>query len=248
MPSEATYGRIIWSADVVNDAALIRKLNEINRPIRVKIDRLYVRRHGNRIFKAMARAGHEVFNDAKLIEIPSKLAELAEEEIRLTRPWMLNCMAGALSNGASSAPTRAELDGLQQFAEICHANEVLPCAVTVLTSKQQDIVADEFNGRAAIEQVLFYAYRLAEFGFTDMVCSPQEAAAIRRMPDLNVLTLNTPGVRMPSDAVGDQARVATPGQAAKDGVARVVIGRPITNSDDPRAAVEAIAADIESVA
>jgi orotidine-5'-phosphate decarboxylase len=248
VPTEDTYQQIIWSADVPDDSTLHSTLTRIGHPIRVKIDRLYARRHGDAIFLDLAEKGYDVFNDAKLIEIPSKLAELAMEEIKRTRPWMLNCMAGALSNGDSYAPTRAELDGLKQFAEICLEHSVLPCAVTVLTSKKASVVANEFNGRSAIEQVLFYAHILARFGFTDMVCSPLEAAAIREVPELNGLNLNTPGVRMPSDVVGDQARVATPGQAIKDGVTRVVIGRPITNSDDPSGAVEAIAADIESAA
>lgn len=248
MATEDTYERIIWSADVSDDPQLTGKLRVIGDvPIRVKIDRLYTRRHGDAIFDWLNFNGYKVFNDAKLVEIPSKLAELAKEEIKRTRPWMLNCMAGSVSNGVGKAESQAELDGLKQFAEICLEHDVLPCAVTVLTSKETSVVMDEFNGRNAIEQVVRYAHWLAEFGFTDMVCSPQEAAAIRRVPELDVLHLNTPGVRMPGDAVGDQARVATPGQAIKDGVNRVVIGRPITGSDDPVATIEAIAADIESV-
>lgn len=248
MPTQDTFERIIWSADVPDDAVLLNKLQQVGYPIRVKIDRLYVRRNGDAIFGAINDVGHQVFNDAKLIEIPSKLAELTQEEIKRTRPWMLNCMAGAISNGANKGYERRELDGLKQFAEICLENDVLPCAVTVLTSKEPDIVGYEFNGRTPVEQVVYYARWLAEFGFTDMVCSPLEAAAIRQVRDLDVLNLNTPGVRMPGDAVGDQARVATPGQAIKDGVNRVVIGRPITGSDDPVATIEAIAADIESPA
>ena len=247
MPSQDTYERIIWSADVSDDAVLLDKLQRVEYPIRVKIDRLYVRRNGDAIFGAINAVGHQVFNDAKLIEIPSKLAELAEDEIKRTRPWMLNCMAGAISNSVGRAKKRAELDGLKQFAEICLENDVLPCAVTVLTSKTDIVARNEF-GVSAEEQVLLYAHWLVAFGFTDMVCSPREAAAIRQEPRLSALNLNTPGVRMPGDVVGDQARVATPGQAIKDGVNRVVIGRPITNSDDPVATIEAIACDIESPA
>jgi len=249
VPAQDTFERIIWSADVPGDVALAQKLRAIgNLPIRVKLDRLYARRYGDKAFDYLRHEGYAVFNDAKLIEIPSKLAELAHEEIKRTRPWMLNCMAGALSNGDSVAQEKEELDGLKRFADICLENDVLPCAVTVLTSKKAGVVASEFNGRSAFEQVLFYAHCLARFGFTDMVCSPLEAAAIRQVRDLDVLNLNTPGVRMPGDAVGDQARVATPGQAIKDGVNRVVIGRPITGSDNPVATIEAIARDIESPA
>lgn len=248
MPTQDTYERIIWSADVLGDVELTSKIRAIDRPIRVKLDRLYARRHGDKAFDWLSYNGYQVFNDAKLIEIPSKLAELAEEEIKRTRPWMLNCMAGAISNGADKGYERKDLDGLKQFAEICLENDVLPCAVTVLTSKDPEIVKYEFNGRMPVEQVIYYAHWLAEFGFTDLVCSPLEAAAIRQFAEFDALSLNTPGVRMPGDAVGDQARVATPGQAIKDGVTRVVIGRPITGSDDPAATIDAIAADIESVA
>ncbi len=245
VPTQETFERIIWSADVPGDVALAQKLRSIgDLPIRVKLDRLYARRYGDKAFDHLRLEGFEVFNDAKLIEIPSKLAELAKEEIKRTRPWMLNCMAGAISNSVGKAENRAELDGLKQFAEICLENDVLPCAVTVLTSKTDVVARNEFRASAE-EQVLLYANWLVAFGFTDMVCSPKEAAAIRKVPGLNSLNLNTPGVRMPGDSAGDQARIATPGQAIMDGVNRVVIGRPITNSDDPAATIEAIARDIE---
>ena len=245
MPTKDTYERIIWSADVTDDAVLLSKLQQIGHPIRVKIDRLRVRRNGDAIFGAINDAGHQVFNDAKLVEIPSKLAELAEEEIKRTRPWMLNCMAGSLSNGLGNLEQTSKHDGLKQFANICLKNDVLPCAVTVLTSKTDDMARAEFNSEA-VDQVLFYAHWLVKFGFTDMVCSPKEAAIIRQDSTFDSLSLNTPGVRMPGDAVGDQARVATPGQAIRDDVNRVVIGRPITGSDDPLATIEAIACDIEA--
>lgn len=243
------YGRIIWSADVATPDDVMHKLEAIDKPIAVKLDRLFHRRCGDQadqLSLQLHEYGIPVFNDAKLIEIPSKLEELAKVEIEKTRPWMLNCMAGAVSTGASRAEERDELDGLKRFAEVCLNEDVLPCAVTVLTSKKDYIVRGEFNVASTIDQVLWYANFLVDFGFTDMVCSPLEAEAIRSDPYLDRLSLNCPGVRMPSDAAGDQARVATPGQALQNGVTRVVVGRPITRSSDPWAAVEAIAADMES--
>lgn len=240
------YEDIIWSADVAGDGAVLTKLHQIDRPVRVKIDRLFVRRYGDAIFGTLKHRNIEVFNDAKLVEVGSKLEELALAEIELTRPWMLNCMAGSVSTGQRSADKRDELDGLKRFAEVCLKADVLPCAVTVLTSKTPDIVDGEFNGRKAIEQVLWYVGKLVEFGFTDVVCSPHEAAAIRAaFPGMHI---NTPSIRRKGDAPDDQARNATPAEARSWGANRVVVGRPITKAVDPTAVVDEIAADLQSAA
>jgi len=240
---EDMYDRIIWSADVEDWNALVDTLDAIEHPIWVKLDRLFVRRNGDSAFGWVERMGHKTFNDAKLIEIPSKLEALADIECRLTRPTMLNCMAGSLSNG-NVGNNAQELDGLKRFADTCAKFGVASCGVTVLTSKTDKIAQREF-GTTSGEQVLFYTKRLILAGCTDVVCSPQEAALIRAEFG-DAIKLNTPGIRLPGNAADDQARIDTPGNAVANGVHRVVIGRPITNSDDPRATVEAIAADMLS--
>lgn len=68
-------------------------------------------------------------------------------------------------------------------------------------------------------------------GFTDVVCSPLEAEAIRAEARFDNLQLNTPGVRLPGSSTHDQDRVATPAQAIANGVDRVVIGRDLTEGD-----------------
>ena len=129
----------------------------------------------------------------------------------------------------SESEKRDEIDGLKRFADVCLEAGVLPCAVTVLTSKNEETTRGEFNGRSAIEQVLYYADLLIRFGFTDMVCSPREAEAVRAESTLDVLDLNCPGIRMPDSPPDDQARSRTPQEAHEAGVNRLVIGRPITN-------------------
>ncbi|MCA9324499.1 orotidine 5'-phosphate decarboxylase [Candidatus Saccharibacteria bacterium] len=246
MPTiEDMCDRIIWSADVANLQTLAVVLDEISHPIWVKLDRLFTRQHGDEAFTMVRRMGHHTFNDAKLIEIPSKLEELAMVECTLTKPDMLNCMAGCVSNGNYDDLDR-ELDGLKRFADICNYRGVAPCAVTVLTSKTNSVVNDEF-GCNSNNQVLYYVMQLIDAGFSDVVCSPLEAEMISQHFGGRI-RMNTPGIRMPENAADDQARVDTPGNAVANGVHRVVIGRPITNSDDPRATVEAIAADMLSAA
>jgi len=76
------------------------------------------------------------------------------------------------------------------------------------------------------------------------VCSAQEVDALRQKLGPRPL-LVTPGIRLPSDAVGDQKRVATPAAAVKDGTSFLVVGRPILEAADPAAAARAVLADMQ---
>jgi len=158
---------------------------------------------------AVQDRGFKVFADAKIAEIPDKVLEIAKLHL-VHRPWMLNVMAGICSTGIWAHEDRKKVDGLKRFADLCQITGTRPCAVTVLTSKSEDMVLDEFNGRMPEEQVLFYADLLLEAGFTDMVCSPREARLIRDNEEFDALELNCPGIRLPGSGNDDQARVETP--------------------------------------
>jgi len=153
-------------------------------------------------------------------------------------------MAGSLSNGLVIHDDLDMIDGLKRFADACHAAEVRPCAVTVLTSKQPNVVEAEFNGRDSGEQVLFYVDKLLKCGFTDVVCSPEEVSLIRSENRFDELDLNTPGVRRAQSDKGDQARTKTPAGALQAGSSRLVIGRDITRGDNPAQNFEAIVNEI----
>jgi orotidine-5'-phosphate decarboxylase len=83
-------------------------------------------------------------------------------------------------------------------------------------------------------------------GAQALVCSPQEVAAVRAEVGPGVL-LVTPGIRPAGGDPGDQSRVATPRAAVAAGADYLVVGRPITAATDPRAAAEAIRAEMEEV-
>ena len=226
--------RLIWSADVATPDEVLARIKAEPRIRVIKVDRLFIDRHGLEIVRCLVNVlddhGVQVFLDSKLIEIPSKLEELARLHATFVHPAMLNCMAGCISNGKMTlAPGDGELDGLKRFADVCNTHGVMPVGVTVLTSKDGAIVEDEFNSRPPIGQVLYYVDRLIAAGFGGVVCSPMEVAAIRslRADDLELLT---PGVRLPGGSTQDQAeeRVATPGEAIRLGATRVVAGREIT--------------------
>jgi orotidine-5'-phosphate decarboxylase len=81
-------------------------------------------------------------------------------------------------------------------------------------------------------------------GADGIICSPQEAALVRALPEANGKLIVTPGVRPTGSALGDQKRVATPAQAIQDGVDHMVVGRPIWQAANPRQAALAILHEI----
>lgn len=211
---------------------------------RIKIDRLFVERRSAYILALLRDRGLEVFYDAKYIEVPSKLEELAKVGVE-HEPWMLDCMAGSTSNGDMTMYEERDLiDGLRRFADVCLNAQVLPCGVTVLTSKTDEIIAGEFNGRSAIDQVLWYAEKLVMAGFTDVVCSPMEAQAIYQRFS-TALNANTPAIRFADGDAGDQARVMTPAKAIENKAERLVMGRPLMGGD-PAALFARAVAEVEA--
>lgn len=221
---------VIWSADVPMDV-LRRVLQDGKAPVRfVKLDRDFLTRYGLAAIGLVQSWGYEVFADAKIVEIPVKSLGIAGQHLEC-RPWMLNCMTDIVSTAYMGSPQVNTRDGLRRFADACLGVGTKPCGVTVLTSKTIEVVTRQYNGRTPIEQVLVYAEWLLEAGFTDMVCSPLEAEAIRREPRFDGLDLNTPGIRLPEHDAGDQARTGTPRVALEAGATRLVIGRPLTEGD-----------------
>ncbi len=226
---ETVNDKLIWSADVPDETALMRYLDMMPQLRVIKLDRLFLEGTDLTTVDRVQDLGLLVFDDAKIYEIPSKSEGIAKKHLK-RKPWMLNCMAGICSNGVMEAPTADERDGLKRFADACHAVGTKPCGVTVLTTKTPEMAEREFSKRV-IDQVRLYAQLMLEAGFTDMVCSPQEVEIIRSMREFDELDLNTPGVRPAGSATNDQARVDTPAGALSKGATRLVIGRPLTQGN-----------------
>lgn len=118
--------------------------------------------------------------------------------------------------------------------------------VTVLTSLDQNALkAIGYNDNAE-SLVMRRVEQALEAGIDGVVSSPLEAAAIRAFVPEHFLVV-TPGVRPKGAEAGDQIRIATPSSALKSGASHLVIGRPITQADDPRAAAQRIAAEMSKV-
>ena len=127
------------------------------------------------------------------------------------------------------------------------ASDMKILAVTILTSLDRaDLDAGLMQPGDLSEIVTERATRAFEAGADGVIASPQEAALIRALPEAEGRLIVTPGVRPVGAALGDQKRVMTPAQAIAAGADHVVVGRPIWQAENPRAAAEAVISELNS--
>jgi orotidine-5'-phosphate decarboxylase len=120
-------------------------------------------------------------------------------------------------------------------------SELKILAVTILTSLDRaDLDACLIRDGAVADLVLDRAARALAAGADGVIASPQEAAAIRALPEAAGRLIVTPGVRPDGADKGDQKRVTSPAAAIAAGADHIVVGRPVWTAPDPRAAAEAI--------
>jgi orotidine-5'-phosphate decarboxylase len=118
-------------------------------------------------------------------------------------------------------------------------------AVTILTSYDRaDLDAALVRDGALPDVVATRAARALEAGADGVIVSPWEAARIRALPEAAGKLIVTPGVRPAGADADDQKRVATPRQAIAEGADHIVVGRPVWQADNPRAAAEAVLAEL----
>ncbi|WP_438961038.1 orotidine-5'-phosphate decarboxylase [Nereida sp.] len=121
-------------------------------------------------------------------------------------------------------------------------------AVTILTSLDRGDLDDCLIKDGLIpDLVTERAGRALEAGADGVIASPQEAALIRALPIADDKLIVTPGVRPTGAALGDQKRVATPASAIRDGANHIVVGRPIWQAENPRAAAQAITDELAAL-
>jgi orotidine-5'-phosphate decarboxylase len=118
-------------------------------------------------------------------------------------------------------------------------------AVTALTSYDDADAAEAGYALAIRDLVRLRAEQARTIGMDGVVCSAAETALVRDVAGPN-LAIVTPGIRPAGAAAGDQKRTLTPTEAIKTGVDYLVVGRPIVSAADPKAAAEAILAEIQS--
>jgi orotidine-5'-phosphate decarboxylase len=192
---------------------------------------------GPEAVRRMIERGFKVFLDLKFHDIPHTVARACAAATRLG-VWMMNVHA----SGGRAMLTAARESVARAAAERGHAPPLL-IGVTVLTSLAAADL-DEIGVAGTPEAaVLRLAHLSSDCGLDGVVCSAMEAPALRRVlgPEFKLVT---PGIRPAGSASDDQARVTTPEGAIANGADFLVIGRPITQASDPRAALAKINATL----
>lgn len=192
---------------------------------------------GPAIVRAFKEKGFKVFLDLKFHDIPHQVEGAA---------------ASAVASGADMLTMHASggvamMEAAQRGVErVCaQTGRALPATlgITVLTSMDEPTLQRIGVARSMEEQVRALALLAKEAGISGVVASPKEARMLREAlgPDAYIVT---PGVRPAGSAKGDQSRVATPADAFAAGASHIVVGRPITQAEDPAAAFDAIVSSI----
>ncbi len=183
---------------------------------------------GPSIVKAVKERGHKIFLDLKLHDIPNtvkggmrSLSNLGVDIVNVHAAGAIDMMKAALEGVKREDGTRP-----------------LVIAVTQLTSTSQEVMQNQLLINKDInETIIHYAKNTKEAGLDGIVCSPLEAGMVKEAVGEKFLTV-TPGIRFADGEVGDQVRVTTPEKAKEIGTDYIVVGRPITQAENPVEAYE----------
>ena len=181
---------------------------------------------GPQIVRDIKARGHKIFLDLKLHDIPntvkSAMAVLSGLDVDIVN----------VHAAGTTAMMQAALEGLTRP----DGTRPLLIAVTQLTSTDQEAMErDLLIDKPMKTVVMHYAKTAKAAGLDGVVCSPMEAAAVHVACGQDFLTV-TPGIRFEDDYAGDQKRIMSPKSARLIGSDYIVVGRPITRSEDPVAA------------
>ncbi|UGX88161.1 orotidine-5'-phosphate decarboxylase [Phyllobacterium meliloti] len=179
----------------------------------------------------LVQSGKKVFLDMKLLDIDNTVAKGVENIVKM---------------GVSMLTLHAYPKAMKAAVEAARGSELCLLGVTVLTSMDQQDMIDAGYEHDPHTLVLIRAEQALRAGMGGIVCSAAEASAVRKIvgPDLAVVT---PGIRPKGADIGDQKRVMTPSDALRAGASHLVVARPIVSAADPKAAAEAILAEMAGV-
>ncbi|MCL4113396.1 UNVERIFIED_CONTAM: hypothetical protein GTU68_019522 [Idotea baltica] len=183
--------------------------------------------------KQLVDLGFDVFLDLKFHDIPNTVASACNSAAAMG-VWMMNVHASG--GGKMMQAAKQALVDSQSDAKLI--------AVTVLTSMDQTQLSSTNVHESPENQVKHLAKLTQTSGLDGIVCSAQEAKMLRKELEEEFL-LVTPGIRPDGSEQGDQHRIMTPSAAKIAGVSYIVVGRPITQSDQPLKVIEQINLDMQ---
>ena len=181
---------------------------------------------GPSIVKEIKRRGHKIFLDLKLHDIPNTVKGGMRSLTNLGADILNVHAAGTIEM------MKAALEGTQRP----DGTAPMLIAVTQLTSTSEERMQKDLLINATInDTILHYAKNAKEAGLAGVVCSPLEAGMVKAALGKDFVTV-TPGIRFADSAKDDQVRITTPAKAKEIGTDYIVVGRPITQAEDPVAA------------
>jgi len=176
----------------------------------------------------LIKSGKQVFLDLKFHDIPNTVARATEQVAEI---------------GATFLTVHAFPQTMKAAVGALGGSKIKILAVTVMTSYDDDDLREAGYALRVPELVGRRAQQAKAAGIHGLILSAEEVKAMRGIvgPDMRLVT---PGIRPAGAAIGDQKRVMTPAEAISAGADHLVVGRPVTQAKDPKAAAEAIVAEI----
>ena len=229
MSQKKSDPKVVIALDFANaeDALNFVKTVDANK-CRLKVGKELFAVAGPELVKSLVAQGFDVFLDLKYHDIPNTVAKAVQAAARMG-VWMVNVHA---------LGGRKMMQAAKQAIDECEHKPLL-IAVTVLTSMEQSDLEELGLPGSPRENVLRFAKLAKDSGLDGVVCSAQEAADIRKEIG-DDFCLVTPGIRPAGSAVNDQKRIMTPADAMAAGSSYLVVGRPITQAENPTSVLDAI--------
>ncbi len=214
---------LIIALDFPNAKTTLKFLNKIQgMSCNVKVGLELFIAEGPALVEQLLKLEHQVFLDLKLHDIPNTVASAVKSACNLG-VWMMTLHAAGGNK-------------MLQFARDVAKKNTKLIAVTVLTSMDQSQLKSIGINVSTMQQVEHLVNLAIQGKMDGIVCSAQEVETVRNSFGNEIIVV-TPGIRLVQDSVGDQKRIATPQLAKQSGSNYMVVGRPITRSEDPILAI-----------
>jgi len=215
---------VIIACDFNGKEELVHFLDKFeNEKLFLKVGMELFYAEGPEIVRYIKARGHKIFLDLKLHDIPNTVKKAMQVLAQLDID-MCNVHAAG-----GTVMLKAAIEGLTK----ADGTRPIIIAVTQLTSTSQNMLTDELLIDEKMEDVVAsYAMNAKNAGVDGVVCSPLEAEKVHKECGSDFMTV-TPGIRFECDDVGDQVRIMTPSKAKTAGSDYIVVGRPITQAENP---------------
>lgn len=215
---------VIIACDFKNKEETLNFLNNFkDEELYLKIGMELFYSEGPDIVREIKKRGHKIFLDLKLHDIPNTVEKAMKSLANLDVDMTNVHAAGTIKMMEAGLRGLTNEDGTRP----------LLIAVTQLTSTSQETMEQDLLIKENIEDVVMhYAENSKKAGLDGVVCSPLEVQAVKRKCGKDFLTI-TPGIRFSTDSKDDQSRITTPSKAKELGSDYIVVGRSITNAENP---------------